>query len=188
MHRPLYYAGRLILLGNDIEMNPGPQHASFLTLNVGGLYLRAQWGKLLQEITASEPIIICLQEVCFRRGTSHMAYTARACPKNVPLSFHDQSPDQIFPIHERLYKYCRLSHNRTQHAIALEVSLPSVPDFLVVNQHGPFTVASRTELDTWFASLAVPAVFSGDFNDAIWPNPPAPPTRWARSTPDLSPV
>ena len=59
IHRPLYYAGRLILLGIDIEMNPRPQHASFLTLNVGGpLLSRAPRGKLLQEITAYEPMII----------------------------------------------------------------------------------------------------------------------------------
>ena len=59
MHRALYYAGRLIVSGADIEMNPGPQHTSFLTLNVGGPHLsRAGWGKLLHEMTASEPMII----------------------------------------------------------------------------------------------------------------------------------
>ena len=62
-----YYASRVIRLGNDVEMNLGPQHAAFLTLNVGGPHLsRARWGKLLQEITASEPMIVCLQEVRFR--------------------------------------------------------------------------------------------------------------------------
>ena len=107
-----------------------------------------------------------------------MAYTARVCPKFVPLSFHDQSPHQVFLVHERLHKYYLLSANRTTHAIALEVSLPGVPDFLVVNQHGPFTMASRTEFDTWFTSLAVPAVLGGDFNDAIWPNPPLRRRAW----------
>ena len=59
---------------------------------------RTRWGKLLQEVTASEPMIVCLQEVCFRQGIAHMAYTARACPRYVPMSFHDQAPDQIFLI------------------------------------------------------------------------------------------
>ena len=94
------------------------------------------------------------------------------------MSFHDQAPDQIFLIHERVHKYCRLSHNRTQHAIVLEVALPGVPDFLVVNQHGPFSVSARNTFDVWFTSLTTPAILSGDFNDAIWPNPPLRRRAW----------
>ena len=62
-----------------------------------------------------------------------MAYTAGACPKYVPLSFHDQFLDHVFLIHERLHKYCLLSDNKTTHAIALEVPLLGVPDFMMVN-------------------------------------------------------
>ena len=108
-------------------MNQAAQHASFLTPNVGGPHFsRAGWGKLLQEITACKPMIICLQEVRFRQKTSHMAYTASACPKCVPLSFHDQSLDQSFLIHARLHKFFCLTDDGTEHAIALEVSLPGV--------------------------------------------------------------
>ena len=139
-------------------MNVGPQEASFLTLNVGGPHLSgARWGTLPQDITASAPMIICLQEVRLCKGTSHMAYTARAGLNYFPLSFDDQSPVQMLLIHERLHKCCRLSDKAT-HAIALVLSLPRVPDFLVVNQHGAFRVASRTEFDTSFKSLAAPAV------------------------------
>ena len=51
-----------------------------------------------------EPMIICVQEVRFRQGTSHMPYTARACPKYIRLSFHDQSPNQVSLINEPLHK------------------------------------------------------------------------------------
>ena len=56
----------------------------------------------------SEPMIISLQEVQFRQGTAHMAYTARACPRYLPLFLDDTSPDQIFLVHEQMDQYCRL--------------------------------------------------------------------------------
>ena len=99
-------------------------------------------------------------------------------PANVPMSFYDQAPDQVFLIHGRVHKYCRLSHNKTQHAIVLEVALPGVPNFLVVNQHGPFSVSARNAFDAWFTSLTTPAVLSGNFNDAILPNPPPRRRTW----------
>ena len=66
----------------------------------------------------------------------------------------------------------RQKMGKKQHAIILEVALPGVPDFLVVNQHGPFSVSARNTFDAWFTSLTTPATLSGDFNDAIWANPP----------------
>ena len=56
-------AHRLMALANDIETKPGPpaRPMHFLILNVGGPHLnRKRWGKLLQETTASEPMILCL--------------------------------------------------------------------------------------------------------------------------------
>ena len=120
----------------------------------------------------SEPMIISLQEVRFRQGTAHMAYATLAWPRYLPLIFDDTSPDQIFLFHEQLHQYCRLHIDRSPHANVLHVSLPVVPEFLVLNQHGPFTIAAKRALDDWLARLPLPAVISGDFNDAIWPQPP----------------
>ena len=108
----------------------------------------------------SEPMIISLHEVQFRQGTAQMAYMVGACPQYLPLFFDDTSLDQIFLVHEQLHEYCRLHPDRSPHAIVLHVSLPGVPDFLVVNQHGPFTIAARRALDDWPAGLPLRAVIS----------------------------
>ena len=79
-----------------------------LTLNVGGLHLsRWRWGRLLQEITASSPHIIALQEVRFKTGEAHLAYTAKACTNYQPLAHDDKRPDMMFLVHERVHKYCK---------------------------------------------------------------------------------
>ena len=106
LETPTYRAAsRLIVVANDVEPNRGPPPCPLhlLTLNVGGPHLsRKRRGQLLQGTTASEPMVISLQEVRFRTGTAHMAYTARACPKYLLLFFGDVSLDVIFLIHSAL--------------------------------------------------------------------------------------
>ena len=71
-----------LALSHNIETNPRPptHPLHLLTLDVGGPHLnQKRWGKMLQE-TTSEPMILCLPEVRFRKGIAHVAKTARAYP------------------------------------------------------------------------------------------------------------
>ena len=97
-----------LTLSVDVHPNPGhPKTTTLhaLTLNVGGPHLSTRrWGRLLQEITASSPHIIALQEVRFKTGEAHLAYTAKACPNYQPLAHDDKRPDMMFLVHERVRK------------------------------------------------------------------------------------
>ena len=161
-----------LTLSVDVHPNPGHPNTTTLhalTLNRGDPHLsRRRWGRLLQEITASSPHIIALQEVRFKTGEAHLAYTAKACPNYKPLAHDDKCPDMMFLVHERVHKYCKLMAHRSPHAIALRVQLPGVPKFTFVNQHGPFTLREREALDAWIASVPSVGILGGDFNDGIW--------------------
>ena len=159
-------------LSLDVHPNPGhPKTTTLhaLTLNVGGSHLsRRRWGPLLQEITASSPHIIALQEVRFKTGEAHLAYTAKACPNYQPLAHDDKRPDMMFLVHERVHKYCKLMAHRSPHPIALRIHIPGVPEFTFVNQHGPFTLREREALDALNAYVPNVGILGGDFNDGIW--------------------
>ena len=130
----------------SVDVHPNPSHPKTttlhaLTLNVGGPHLsRRRWGCLVQETHASSPHIIALQEVRFRTGEAHLAYTAKAFPNHQSLAHDDKRPDMMFLVHERVHKYCKLMAHRSPHAIALRVQIQGVPEFPFVNQHGPFTL------------------------------------------------
>ena len=140
-----------LTLALDVHPNPGRPKTTTLhamTLNVGGPHLsRRRWGRLLQEITASSPQIIALQEVRLRTGEAHLAYTAKACPNYQPLAHDDKRPAMMFLMHERVHKYCKLMAHCSPHAIALGVQIPGVPEFTFVNEHVPFTLREREALD-----------------------------------------
>ena len=156
----------------DVHPNQGhPKTTKLhaLTLTVGGPHLsRRRWGRLLQEITASSPHIIALQEVRFRTGEVHLAYTAKACLNYQPLAHDDKRPDMMFLVHERVHKYRKLMAHRLPHATALRVQIPDSSDLSFVNQHGPFTVREREALDAQIASVPKVGIVGGDFNDEDW--------------------
>ena len=161
-----------VTLSVNVHPNPGhPKTTTLhaLTLNVGGPHLsRRRWGRPLQEITASSPHIIALQEVRFRTGEAHLAYTAKGCPNCQPLAHDDKRPDMMFLVHERVRTYCKLMAHRSPHAIALRVQIPGVPEFTFVNHHGPFTLREKEALDAWIAPVLKVGIVGGDFNDGIW--------------------
>ena len=137
--------------------------------NVGGPHLsKRRWSRLLQEITASSPHIVALQEVRFRTCEAHLAYPAKACPNYQPLAHDDKRPGMMFLVHERVNKYCKLMAHRSPHAIVLRVQILGVLEFTFVNQHGPFTLREREALDAWIASDPNVGIVGGDFNDGIW--------------------
>ena len=107
-----------------------------------------------------------------------MAYTARACPKYLPLFYDDVSPDMIFLVHERMQRQCTLHTSRHKYGIAVRVDLSGVPAFLIINRHGPFTIADRTSFDEWLSTLPLPTIIGGCFNNAIWHSPPLHPRTW----------
>ena len=165
-----------LTLSVDVHANPGHPKTTMLhtlPLNVGGPHLsRWRWHRLLQEITASSPHIIALQEVRFRTCEAHLAYTTKACQNYQPLAHDDKRPDMMFFVHERVHKYCKLMAHCSPHAIALRVQIPNIPEFTFVNEHGPFTLREREALDAWIASVPNVGIVGGDFNDGIWHTSP----------------
>ena len=61
---------------------------------------------------SSSPHIVAMQEVPFKTGEPHLAYTAKARPNYLPLAHNDKQRALYFPVHERVYKYCTpLAHH-----------------------------------------------------------------------------
>ena len=52
-----------------------------------------------------------------------MGYTARACPKYLPLFYNDVSLDTVFLVHERIQRHCTLYTSCHKYGIALCVDL-----------------------------------------------------------------
>ena len=171
LHRDTYIlASYLLTLSNDTETNLGPAAypMHLLPLNMGGPKLnRKRWGKLLQEIVASEPMVLWPQEVCCCTGTSHVASTTQARPEYLPLFYGDVSRDMIYLVHEHIRRHCTLHTTHHEYGIAPCVNLPGVPGFLVVNQHGPFTIAKRMSFDECVSTLPLLAIVGGDSKDAM---------------------
>ena len=122
-------AHRLMAPANDIVINADPpaRPMHFLTRNLGGPHLkRKQWGKLLQETTASEPMILCLREVRFRTGTAHMVYTARASPKYPPLFYADVSPNMILLVHDLPHLPPLESHQVRERILSMGTGPPGI--------------------------------------------------------------
>ena len=78
----------------------------------------------------------------------------------------------IFLVHECIQQYCNMQTSRHKYGSTLHVDVLRVPVFLVVNQHGPFTVAEGTSYGDWISILPLLAIIGGDFNDTIWHCPP----------------
>ena len=93
---PTGWTAQQILLSHDIHPNRGPRADETLFLlslhGWGWAHLKhGRWGRLLQEVTAQERHImshhiIALEEVRFKSGDAHMAYTAKVHPKYLLLA------------------------------------------------------------------------------------------------------
>ena len=172
--QPWDYQARLIPLSNDVHTNPGPTTPRtdtwcVMSLNVGGPHLSVKrWHSLLMEISRHSPHIVALQEVRFKTGQHHISWAAEILPDYIPITHTHRNPDTMFLVHNTYAKYVTMYPALHRFATCVKVSLPGKPAFHSVNMHGPFTIATREELDSWISNIPSVGILMGDFNDTIW--------------------
>ena len=171
---PWDYHARLIRLSNDVHPNPGPPTPRtdtwcMMSLNVGGPHLSVKrWHSLLMEISQHRPHIVALQEVRFKTGQHHISWAAKVVPDYLPITHTHRNPDTMFLVHNTYAKYVTLYPAPHRFATCVKVALPGTPAFHCVNMHGPFTIATREDLDHWISDIPAVGILMGDFNDTVW--------------------
>ena len=171
-----------LLLSHDIHPNPGPsnQVLRFLSLNVGGPHLsKRRWGRLLQEMAATEADVIALQEVRFREQHWNMATTSQLLPNYQVVTPSLYDPDVMFLLHSRMAPSLVGKIILPHSGFAIRLNIPGASSHTLINLHGPFTTDLRRSLDQWITSKGDSvSLLMGDFNDRIWGNCSPRPRSW----------